>query len=104
MYCLGGGDGSAAIDGEPSGAAPPPRPSPPACWAAVSTAPHRSTDTPICRACSRIFASVVAGCLTGIAGITGFKGFGIYLVFHALLAVALLAKTAFQPAKYFASW
>eukprot|EP00887_Chlorella_sp_A99_P000486 scaffold17.g486.t1 len=52
----------------------------------------------------RIFVSLVAGIVTGIAGITGFKGFAAYLVGHALMAGALLAKAGFRPQTYFEPW
>lgn len=53
---------------------------------------------------NRIFVSLVAGIVTGIAGITGFKGFAAYLVGHALMAGALLAKAGFRPQTYFEPW
>jgi hypothetical protein len=36
--------------------------------------------------CSRIFVSLLAGCLTGIAGVTGYRGFGVYLLAHAVVS------------------
>jgi hypothetical protein len=51
--------------------------------------------------CSKIFASLLAGCFAGIAGITGYKGFVIYLIAHAIMAGLLLLKAAPQPTRYF---
>ena len=54
-------------------------------------------------ACSKIFASLLAGCFSGVAGITGYKGFGVYLAAHALVGAALLVKALPRPAAYFGS-
>ncbi|KAL4853863.1 Cilia- and flagella-associated protein 58 [Chlorella vulgaris] len=50
---------------------------------------------------NKIFASLLAGCFAGIAGITGYKGFVIYLIAHAIMAGLLLLKAAPQPTRYF---
>lgn len=46
----------------------------------------RSARTSLhCLTRSRIWVSLLAGCLTGCAGITGYKGFGVYLLSHLLV-------------------
>ena len=44
--------------------------------------------------CSRIFVSLVAGCLTGIAGVTGYSGFGVYLLAHVVVRCSAVATQA----------
>lgn len=79
--------------------------------------------------CSRVWVSFLTGCLVGCSGLTGFRGFGFYLLAHALvrmvdaregvgchvlngpaltifpyhtqLGALLFAKTGGEPAKYF---
>lgn len=53
--------------------------------------------------CSKIFASLLAGCFAGILGITGYKGFAVYLLAHALMAGLLYVKASFQPQHFFPS-
>ena len=53
--------------------------------------------------CSKIFISLLAGCFAGIAGITGFKGFVVYLLAHLVMGGLLMAKAAMQPARFFPS-
>lgn len=62
---------------------------------------HRVTIDPLPR--SRIWVSLLTGVLTGCSGLTGFRGFGVYLLGHLLLSILLLVKTKNAPSKYFAS-
>ncbi|KAL6785404.1 RIP5 [Auxenochlorella protothecoides x Auxenochlorella symbiontica] len=52
---------------------------------------------------NRIWVSLLTGVLTGCSGLTGFRGFGVYLLGHLLLSILLLVKTKNAPSKYFAS-
>lgn len=52
---------------------------------------------------SKIFVSLLAGVFAGIVGITGFKGFIVYLLAHAALAGLLLLKAGLAPQRYFAA-
>jgi hypothetical protein len=52
---------------------------------------------------SKIFVSLLAGCFTGISGITGYKGFIVYLLAHLAMGGLLLLKAALQPRRYFPS-
>lgn len=54
-------------------------------------------------ACSKIFVSLLAGCFAGITGITGYKGFLIYLAAHALMAGLLTLKAGFKAQRFFPS-
>lgn len=73
-----------------SSAAPPP----------PSAAAHEC-PRPRLPPCSKIFVSLLAGVFTGIVGITGYKGFLIYLLAHALMAGLLMLKASLQPQRYF---
>lgn len=57
----------------------------------------------LCRPCSKIFASLLAGVFAGIVGITGYQGFIVYLLAHALMGGLLLLKAGLQPQRYFAA-
>jgi hypothetical protein len=76
-----------------TGAPPPPAA---ACSASCPRLPPSPT-------CSKIFISLLAGCFTGIAGFTGFKGFVVYLLAHLLMGGLLMAKAAMQPTRFFPS-
>lgn len=41
--------------------------------------------TPLVSLCSRVWVSFLTGCLVGCSGLTGFRGFGFYLLAHALV-------------------
>lgn len=52
---------------------------------------------------SKIFASLLAGVFAGISGITGYKGFIVYLLAHAIMAGLLLLKASPHPRRFFPS-
>lgn len=51
----------------------------------------------------RTALSIVAGCTAGILGLTGFSGFGFYILASMLMTVILLVKAGSQWRKYFLS-
>lgn len=53
---------------------------------------------------NRIFAALVAGTATGILGVTGFKGFLIFVAFQLANAAALFIKCGFAPDRYYQGW
>ncbi|PRW33224.1 flagellar associated isoform A [Chlorella sorokiniana] len=50
---------------------------------------------------TKIFASLLAGVFAGVVGITGYKGFLVYLLAHALASGLLALKAGGQPQRYF---
>ncbi len=48
----------------------------------------------------RTVMTILGGCLVGIAGLTGAWGFAAYLLIHAVVSLALLARLG-SPAEYF---
>ncbi|GMH41887.1 hypothetical protein BSKO_09797 [Bryopsis sp. KO-2023] len=52
----------------------------------------------------RILTSVIGGAASGVLGVTGWRGFLVYLVIHVLLAFPLLLKAGFDGKKYFNNW
>eukprot|EP00244_Chara_vulgaris_P010988 TRINITY_DN5260_c0_g1_i1.p1 TRINITY_DN5260_c0_g1~~TRINITY_DN5260_c0_g1_i1.p1 ORF type:complete len:114 (+),score=15.37 TRINITY_DN5260_c0_g1_i1:89-430(+) len=53
---------------------------------------------------SRMFLSIVGGCVTGILGLTGIGGILCYFITMAIATLALFMKTGFSADKYFVSW
>ena len=64
---------------------------------------HRSPAHRSPRTHSQILTSLVAGVVTGLSGVTGFKGFGVYLACHAAATALLALKAGLAPQRYFAS-
>ena len=50
---------------------------------------------------TRTLMTIVCGMVTGVLGITGAWGGLCFLLSHALVSLALLARLRFQPASYF---
>ena len=65
--------------------------------------PSTPPSTPAPPRRSKIFVSLLAGAATGVVGVTGVKGFLVYLLAHAAMAGLLLLKAAPQPQRFFAS-
>lgn len=51
----------------------------------------------------RTALSIVAGCTAGILGLTGFNGFGFYILASLLMTGMLLVKAGSQWRRYFLS-
>ena len=45
---------------------------------------------------SRTFLSIIAGCVTGVLGLTGSQGFLCYTVLYALISLALFMRMKFD--------
>lgn len=65
--------------------------------------PAAAAKNPSPAPCSKIFVSLLAGCFTGISGITGYRGFIIYVLAHLAMGGLLLLKASLQPHRYFPS-
>ncbi|GBF93300.1 ER membrane complex subunit 6 [Raphidocelis subcapitata] len=52
----------------------------------------------------RIYATVVAGVVAGVLGVTGWQGFAVYLVSQLLVVPLIVAKAEGNTAKFFPSW
>eukprot|EP00891_Asterochloris_glomerata_P006741 jgi/Astpho2/6741/Aster-x1398 len=52
---------------------------------------------------NRVFASLLAGLVAGVWGITGWSGFAYYFIAHLLLTIPLYFKANFAPQRYFQS-
>jgi len=48
----------------------------------------------------RALLAVVSGSIAGIAGLTGTRGFLLYIFVHLITSVALLARMKFNPKEY----
>lgn len=47
--------------------------------------------------------SLVAGCFAGILGVTGYKGFVVYVISHLALGLCISFKAGFHLSRYFTS-
>ncbi|PSC69199.1 glutamine amidotransferase isoform A [Micractinium conductrix] len=52
---------------------------------------------------NKIFVSLLAGCFAGITGITGYRGFIVYLLAHVAMGALLWLKAGGAPQRYFPS-
>lgn len=49
----------------------------------------------------RTFLSIIAGCVAGILGVTGLKGFVCYLLMSLCVPFAIFARIGFQTGPFF---
>lgn len=52
----------------------------------------------------RIYMTVVAGAAAGALGVTGWRGFALYLLSQAAVAPLVVLKAGGRTAKYFPGW